>query len=174
MNRAARYAIPGIAVALCMSASRLGAQPKFVWNASASAPIGLYRIVSVLTPAAGDLVAVRPPVAMRLFLAQRGYLPDGALLLKRIVASSGDVICRDGEHVLVAGTQIARAKQSDARGRPLPQWQGCRSLREQEVFLVNADVPDSLDGRYFGPLPGSSIVGLAHPVWTAGEDSGRN
>ena len=45
--------------------------------------------------------------------------------------------------------------------------------RAGEVFLMNPGVPDSLDGRYFGPLPASSIIGRAAPVWTDEGDDGR-
>ena len=38
-------------------------------------------------------------------------------------------------------------------------------LRPGEVFLMNPTVPDSLDGRYFGPLPAASIVARA-VLWT--------
>ena len=42
-----------------------------------------------------------------------------------------------------------------------------------DVFLMNPGVPDSLDGRYFGPLPASSIIGRAVPLWTDEGDDGR-
>ncbi|RUV53924.1 S26 family signal peptidase, partial [Mesorhizobium sp. M5C.F.Ca.IN.020.14.1.1] len=45
-------------------------------------------------------------------------------------------------------------------------WQGCRTLAEDEVFLMNWDAADSLDSRYFGPLPASSITARAIPIWT--------
>ena len=32
---------------------------------------------------------------------------------------------------------------------------------------MNPDRADSLDGRYFGPLDRSTIIGRAEPVWTA-------
>jgi type IV secretory pathway protease TraF len=35
-----------------------------------------------------------------------------------------------------------------------------------EVFLMNWQSLDSLDGRYFGTLPMSAIVGKAEPLWT--------
>jgi hypothetical protein len=38
---------------------------------------------------------------------------------------------------------------------------------------MNWDAPDSLDGRYFGPLPASSIVARALPLWTDAEGDGR-
>ena len=33
-------------------------------------------------------------------------------------------------------------------------------------FLMNWQVRDSLDGRYFGPLPASSVIGRATPLYT--------
>ncbi len=47
------------------------------------------------------------------------------------------------------------------------------ALQPGEVFLMNPTAPDSLDGRYFGPLPASSIVGRAVPLWTDEGDDGR-
>ena len=41
----------------------------------------------------------------------------------------------------------------DRRGRPLPVWQGCRVVGADEVFVMNWQSADSLDGRYFGPVP---------------------
>ena len=38
---------------------------------------------------------------------------------------------------------------------------------------MNPGVPDSLDGRYFGPLPASSIIGRAVPLWTDEGHDGR-
>ena len=106
-------------------------------------------------------------------MAACGYLPINALLLKRVPALSGTRICRLNVGILVAGREIARAKLRDRQHRALPQWRGCRRLGDDEVFLVNAGVPDSLDGRYFGPFPERAIVGLAHPLWTDGAHDGR-
>ena len=49
--------------------------------------------------------------------------------------------------------------EHDRRGRDLPVWQGCRVIAQGEVFLMNWDEPESLDSRYFGPIPLSAIVG---------------
>jgi type IV secretory pathway protease TraF len=38
---------------------------------------------------------------------------------------------------------------------------------------MNWSVPDSLDGRYFGPIPTSSVIGRALPLWTDEEGDGR-
>ncbi|MNY66109.1 Peptidase S26 [compost metagenome] len=38
---------------------------------------------------------------------------------------------------------------------------------------MNWDAPDSLDGRYFGPLPVTSIVARALPLWTDADGDGH-
>ena len=40
----------------------------------------------------------------------------------------------------------------------MPVWQGCRRIGDDELFLMNFDVPDSVDGRYFGPFPRGSVI----------------
>jgi type IV secretory pathway protease TraF len=55
----------------------------------------------------------------------------------------------------------------------LPVWRGCRRIAAGEVFLMNGNVPDSLDGRYFGPLAVSAVIGRARPVWTDPNGDGR-
>ena len=52
-------------------------------------------------------------------------------------------------------------------GRPMPVWQGCRRITSDEVFLMNPDARDSLDGRYFGPIPRNALLAEAIPIWTA-------
>jgi type IV secretory pathway protease TraF len=42
-------------------------------------------------------------------------------------------------------------------------------LSDSEFSAFNADVPTSLDGRYFGPSLLSSVIGRAIAVWTERE-----
>ena len=142
------------------------ASPALIWNASASVPVGLYRVQSDPQPKVGDIVVVRPPGDLVWFLADGGYLPRGVPLLKRVAALGGQRVCRIGFAVSVDGAPLGDAMARDHRGRPLPTWQGCRVLTGAQVFLFNPDHPDSLDGRYFGPLDRSTIVGRAESVWT--------
>jgi len=140
--------------------------PRLIWNASASVPIGLYRVQPVPRARVSDLVVVRPPEALSWFLAEGGYLPRNVPLLKRIAALPGQQVCRTGAEVTVDGVPLGDALPHDRRGRPLPVWQGCTMLAADQIFLLNPDRPDSLDGRYFGPIPRDSIVGRASPIWT--------
>lgn len=139
--------------------------PLLLWNASASAPIGLYRVHRPSRLTDGDLVVVRPPDTLARFLANRDYLPLGVPLLKHVAARQGQTVCRDGATVSIdGGATAALAQAVDRRGRPLPIWTGCRRLAE-EIFLLNRATPNSLDGRYFGPLPVAAIIGRAEPLW---------
>lgn len=140
--------------------------PVLIWNASASAPIGLYLRRTAFGPRRGDLVLVRPPVALASFAAARRYLPLGVPLIKRIAALSGDTVCSRGAFVFIDGRMRLKRLRVDGRGRPLPAWSGCHHLVSGEVFLAMPDVPDSFDGRYFGVLPTATIKGRLVPLWT--------
>ncbi|PKP99711.1 MAG: conjugal transfer protein [Alphaproteobacteria bacterium HGW-Alphaproteobacteria-13] len=142
----------------------LAPPPLLIWNASASAPIGLYRIHPDRDPPAGALVAVTPPERWSRWMAGRGYLPEGVPLLKAVAAKAGQRVCRNGDAVSVDARPVASARARDSQGRPLPVWQGCRTLKRGEIFLLNPSAPDSLDGRYFGPLPISTVIGRATPL----------
>jgi type IV secretory pathway protease TraF len=61
---------------------------------------------------------------------------------------------------------MGQARERDDRNRPLPAWQGCRIIGKDEIFVMNWQSTDSLDSRYFGPLPASAVIGRALPVWT--------
>ena len=139
--------------------------PKLLWNASASVPIGLYAVRRAPPVHIGELVVIMPPTPLAQFFAARHYLPLGVPLLKHILALSGQTVCRNGRAITVDGITVGEALYRDRFGRALPDWQGCRSLASGEVFVMNTP-PDSLDGRYFGPLPLTTIVGRADPIWT--------
>ncbi|MFC5386838.1 S26 family signal peptidase [Aquamicrobium segne] len=140
--------------------------PRLIFNASASVPVGLYSVHPVDEINVGDLVAVLPPDDLAVFLDARGYLPRGVPLIKRVLALPGTEVCRRSTTVIAYDHAYGDAQPSDSFGRDLPQWQGCRTLGDDEVFLMNWDAADSLDGRYFGPLPRASITARVTPLYT--------
>lgn len=137
-----------------------------VWNASASVPVGLYRIAPAGTVHLGMIAAMRPAPDMARLMMDRGYLGFGALLLKPVAATAGQTVCRAGFAITIDGQPVATALRADRIGRPLPGWSGCHILPRGTVFLLARDVPASFDGRYFGPVAVARIVGRAIPVWT--------
>jgi len=155
------------AIAVIGASSVMEKNIKFVWNHSASVPIGLYRLISKDSIERGDLVLIRPPEMLSLFLSEGRYLAADTLLLKSIAALPGQTVCRDGNTISIDHLPIGTASAADGMGRLLPVWQGCITLSPDQIFAMNSDVPDSLDGRYFGALPRSSIIGYAAPILTA-------
>ena len=156
------------AVALVMSTME-EATPAYIWNASKSVPIGLYQLQPLGRLAVTELVAVRPTDPLASFLDLNGYLPIGVPMLKRVLALPGQTVCRKGLAISVDAIDVGEALSSDSGGRPLPVWQGCRVVGADELFLMNWQSEDSLDGRYFGFVPQSSVIGKALPVWTREE-----
>jgi conjugative transfer signal peptidase TraF len=169
MTGASSFLLSGLGVGLAIASSLVEPRPILVWNATASAPRGLYCITPLTGLQAGDFVLVRPDPASAALYAERGYLPLGVPLLKRVGALGGMRVCEHGGVVTIEGRHVANALSTDGRGRPMTSWSGCRALSNGEFFALNADEPASLDGRYFGPSPLSSAIGRAIPVWTVKE-----
>jgi conjugative transfer signal peptidase TraF len=144
-----------------------------IWNASASAPIGFYTIAPADRLEVPELVAVDPPGLLATFLAARGYVPVGVPLMKRVRAVAGQTVCRTGLAITVDGVEAGAALERDRAGRDLPGWQSCKRVPNGAVFLMNSDVRDSLDGRYFGLTPTNQIIGRAFPLWTDEDGDGR-
>ncbi|MEP2028861.1 S26 family signal peptidase [Roseibium sp.] len=154
-----------VAAALVVVPSFVPWPPRLLWNASASVPIGLYLLRPADQVAVGDLVAVQPPSELSDFLDERGYLPRYVPLLKHVEALPGSIICRAGNTIIVDQSIVGFAHFLDSLGRRLPRWEGCRHLTDGEIFLMNPEAPDSLDGRYFGPLPSTAITARLVPLW---------
>lgn len=171
MIKRVRRTLAAAAATTCALALTMWTDPSpwLVWNATPSLPIGLYTVHRTDVLAFGDLVLVRLPDPLGMWMAERGYLPRGVPLIKRVAAIPKQIVCRDTAGVIVDGVAMAGARERDSRGRLLPLWLGCRTLTDGEVLLLNWDEPDSLDGRYFGPTRLSAITGRARPLWTRDE-----
>ena len=135
-----------------------------VWNASASAPVGLYRLRVDAPVRRRDMVIAWTPEPVRSLAARRHYLPANVPLVKRVAAVAGDRVCAIGKIISINGRRVATRRRSDAAGRPMPWWSGCRDLRHGEYFLL-MDNPLSFDGRYFGITRRQELVGRAVLLW---------
>ncbi len=140
-------------------------RPKLVWNASASAPIGLYLVSPQADLADGDMVIAWPPGAFAALAAARQYLPAGIPLVKRIAGIPGDEICALGPRLFLNGAPLAERSKQDGAGRPMPWWSGCRRLRDGQFLLLMTGRPTSFDGRYFGLTARRDILGRARLLW---------
>lgn len=158
-------ALAGLGLGLLGLAQLAPFAPRLIWNASASAPRGLYWLQPETAIRRGDLVLARLPMVPRQLAAERGYLPAEIPLLKRVAALAGEHLCADGDRVRLGSGLTVQRLAADGQGRPLPAWRGCRVLGETEVFLLMAAAPASFDGRYFGPVTRSDVIGRLLPLW---------
>lgn len=138
--------------------------PHLIWNVSASAPKGLYRVDSRGRIARGAMVIARMPASWRAFAARRHYLPANVPLVKRVAAVTGDRVCATGSTLLINGSRRASRLAFDRDGRRMPRWSGCVTLGSHEYLLL-MESPGSFDGRYFGPSARSDILGTAKLLW---------
>lgn len=139
-----------------------------VYNPSDSVPRGWYRIGPADSLQAGSIVLARLPAQAAALAAQRGYLPAGIPLLKRVGAVALQRVCVDGASVRIDDVAVAAVMLADGRGRALSVWSQCRRLALGELFLLSSTNLASFDSRYFGPILASNVIGRAQPIWTWG------
>ena len=129
-------------------------------NVSPSVPYGLYLLRPVQASLArGTLVLLPVPASVRPWQ----WRP----LLKPVAAVAGDEVCVHASGLWIAGHWYGEV-YGEAHGKVLPHQGGCEVVPEGSVFLASTQ-PKSLDGRYFGMTPISTLTARAVPLWTWGE-----
>ena len=163
----------GLAALCAPAVMPVGARDRVlvVYNPSDSVPRGWYRIGRLDSAASlhiGSIVLARLPADEAPFAAQRGYLPSGVPILKRIGALAPQSVCVCDQLVRIDGAVVASVRTHDGAHRPLQAWSQCRPLAVGELFLLGDANPASFDSRYFGPISVSAVLGVARPLWTWG------
>jgi len=139
--------------------------PRLIYNPSASAPRGWYRLLPARGLKVNDYVLVNLPAGAKHLAAERHYLPESVPLLKRIGALSDQFVCVRGRSLSIDGELAATALTHDGQGRELVGWHDCRVLAPDEILLVSRDNSASFDSRYFGPIRRFRVIGKASPLW---------
>jgi conjugative transfer signal peptidase TraF len=129
-----------------------------LYNSSPSIPVGFYLRVNEPVQMR-TIVTVRAAEVAPGYAAVRSFTGDGDRFIKRIVASEGDRVCAQADRIAINGRTIAHRAWQDSMGRLLPQWNGCRLLRSDEMFLLG-ETPDSFDSRYFGIVRADQVEGV--------------
>jgi conjugative transfer signal peptidase TraF len=143
----------------CLAASHL------IWNRTASLPLGLYVRSPGVRVNEGVLVALRVPPGVRGLVHERGYLPDGSLLIKPVAAVAGDHVCARRGVLFINGEPFGSILTRDSGNRELPVYRGCGVLPPGQVFLA-ARHPRSFDSRTFGPIDVHALQGTVTALWT--------
>lgn len=161
----------GLAALCAPAVMPMAAQSRLwvVFNPTDSVPRGWYRVGRVDDASSlqvGSIVLAQLPASVAALAGQRGYLPNGVPILKRIGAVAPQAVCVREQVVRVDGAAVAAVRTNDSAHRPLQAWPQCRALATGELFLLSNTNPASFDSRYFGPIAASSVLGIARPLWT--------
>lgn len=146
-------------LALLLIGSVISPQKRVIWNRTDSAPTGIYWVQN-MQPGKGDLVIVSVGSEAATWAQTHGAVGEDWPLLKRVLGQAGDRICRLSGQIYINQKHEATAQARTSQGLKLPEWTGCRTLLEHELFLLNPH-PKSLDGRYFGPTKIDDVDGVA-------------
>ena len=152
----------GAGIGLALFGLIFSPMDRLIWNRTGSAPQGLYWL-SDEPFTKGSWVVVSARSADAQWAEEQGFVGWDWPLLKQIAGLPGDEICRTDRQILINGTVAGEARLRDSSGRDLPSWEGCVVLGQDQLFLMNAH-PDSLDGRYFGPVETSDLDGVARLI----------
>lgn len=166
MRRRALF-LTGAGIGLALFGLFASPRDRLIWNRTGSAPQGLYWL-SDEPFTHGRWVVVSAGSAESQWAEDHGFVGRDWPLLKQIAGLPGDEICRTDAAVLINGRVVAEARAVDSRGRALPVWRGCKVLGPDEFFLLTPH-PDSLDGRYFGAMQRTDVVGVAIPLLISDE-----
>lgn len=107
-------------------------------------------------PNRGDMVILRPPENIQL----------DEDLIKRVIAIPGDTIEINGGEVYINGKAITESYIREPTATSMPAMK----IPEGYYFVMGDNRNNSNDSRYFGPIPGESIVGKPWAVvWPPSE-----
>jgi len=137
--------------------------PLAIINETSSMQKGLYvRTGNATDLKVGEIVALPMPKNAKDYLVDKLGYPTDTLLIKRVAALPGDIVCRQTDTLTVGGKML-QAKARDRRGNVLPNWQGCYKLSNERIF-IQGDRPGSFDSRYFGPVSRHALSGTYRQV----------
>ncbi|BAL82989.1 putative TraF peptidase [Selenomonas ruminantium subsp. lactilytica TAM6421] len=126
----------------------------FVYNATASVPVGWYLLLSPQDVARDDMVVFTVPEDVQELAVERGWLPKGTKMLKRVGGLAGDMYgVNRSRQFYVNGIYIGQASLTDGKGQQMPDRSCCIHMVEEHRFLPIGDSSHSFDGRYYGTVP---------------------
>lgn len=131
------------------------------YQVSASMPRGFYFISPTHHLYRGEIVVFKPPTRMQRLLHKHHWAPDSGLLMKHVMAVSGDQVCYRSKALWINNQRIAPIYHFYAPGKRLPQYHFCGKLKPDQYLLISTKVKKSFDSRYFGPIGRQKIIGKA-------------
>lgn len=160
----------GVMILLSVAAAWLAG---FRMNTTVSIPLGIYRLTDDPLVLGSYVIFCPPDNAVFHDARERGYISAGfcpagyGYMMKRILAAKDDVVSVSDDGVRVNGDLLSLSVPlpADGDGRPMPKYRVTQQrLRDTELLLMSDITALSFDGRYFGPIDHTQIVGVIKPV----------
>jgi type IV secretory pathway protease TraF len=116
--------------------STIGAKPtkRYLWNASGSVPVDLYRLQPTGNLLVTELVAVQPPEPLASILNERGYLPSGVPMLKRVLALPDRPFAETGSPSPSTTSPLAMCASATAAASRYPSGRAAASSPRAKSF----------------------------------------
>lgn len=149
----------------------LAADPNVVFNTTDSMPLGLYYQIGSCCRT-DDIVLLDPRVMLQVpgyrQGVNNGYFKPDTRLMKRIVASEGDLVDIAPSGLTVNGKHIPLTEQMrrDSNGRSLTAVQISGYRMPKGEHLVAGETAKSFDSRYYGPVPEDAVSAVVMPLLT--------
>jgi conjugative transfer signal peptidase TraF len=140
--------------------------PTLVLNLTGSIPRGLYAVQPPKALRRGMLVMFPLPARVKEELGSRPWLLCSRPLIKPVAALPGDLYCIRTGKIFLQRLRPLPVFRSDLQGLPLPRRRGCKRVKPGNFLPLSGYSARSFDGRYFGQVPASVIVGEAKAVIT--------
>lgn len=132
------------------------------YQVSASMPKGFYWITLVHGALhRNEIVVFQPPKQFKEFLTAHHWLPDDGIMMKHVIGMPGDWVCKRDDYIWLNHHVLAPIFSHAPKGERLPELPFCQTLLHNQYLLMSLRVPNSFDGRYFGPVVRQRVIGRA-------------
>lgn len=132
---------------------------ELTYQETASMPIGWYLQTPINKVKKEDVVIVNLNQNWQQYLVRHHWIGKNMTLMKHVFAIPGDTVCIKHQHLLINGRKVVKIYKYYAKNKPLPQWHFCGRVPNNQYLLLSTLSLRSFDGRYFGLIQRSSIIG---------------
>ena len=163
-SRIAAFIVTVMIFAFSTAKAMIGS--RIVLNLTASAPRGLYRITPLTGLTPGKLVLFSLSTDTLTTFRDRSWFHPELPLLKPVGALPGDRVCMSDTSVTINGKRRGDIARVDSNSVPLPHARGCFFVDDGYFLPLSTYSDHSFDGRYFGEVSQSLIIGEATQIFT--------
>ena len=135
-------------------------------NITTSLPPGIWKINTNYTEIKkGDYIWFRPSQKIINLSIEKGLFSKPIPFLKQVIGRPGDVYRFENNALVLNDCKLKKIirKEIGSKGLAMPMIPPGKVPRNH--YFVITSHPLSFDSRYFGPVAGNNIIGIAKPIF---------